>query len=265
MKVVLFCGGMGTRIREYSENIPKPMVPIGHHPILWHVMQYYSQYAHHDFVLCLGYKANVIKEYFLNYKQTTNSDCIISNFGKKVDVLGDTPPDWRITLVDTGIWRNIGERLVAIRHLVEDEDMFLANYSDGLTDAPLPDMIDRFKKSGKIGCFIAIHPPINFHLVEFDETGMVSGLRSSQQSDIWINGGYFIFRKQIFEFVRDGDELVLAPFSRLIESNHLMAYKYEGFWRAMDTLKDKQVLEEMAERGDTPWLPSFRRAPKVTP
>ena len=253
MKVVLFCGGLGTRIRDYSENIPKPMVPIGHHPILWHIMQYYSHYGHRDFVLCLGYKANVVKEYFLNYKQTTNSDCIISNFGKKVEILGEPSPDWRVTLVDTGIWRNIGERLVAVRRFVENEEIFLANYSDGLTDAPLAEMIDGFKKSDKIGCFIAIHPPINFHLAEFDDRGAVQRLRSSQQSDIWINGGYFIFRREIFDYIRDGEELVLEPFSRLIEAKLLMGYKYEGFWRAMDTLRDRQVLEEMVERGEMPW------------
>ena len=132
MKVVLFCGGLGTRIREYSESIPKPMVPIGHQPILWHVMQYYSQYGHRDFILCLGYKANVVKDYFLSYKQTATSDCVVSDFGKKVEILGEPLPDWRVSLVDTGPWRNIGERLVAVRHLVEDEEIFLANYSDGL-------------------------------------------------------------------------------------------------------------------------------------
>ena len=162
MKVVLFCGGLGTRIREYSENIPKPMIPIGSQPIMGHIMQYYSQYGHRDFVLCLGYKAGVIKDYFLNYKQTTISDCVISDFGKKVELLGQQPPDWRVTLVDTGIWRNIGERLVAVRHLVAGEEIFLANYSDGLTNAPLPDMIERFKDSGKIGCFIAVRPPLTF-------------------------------------------------------------------------------------------------------
>ena len=260
MKVVLFCGGLGTRIREYSESIPKPMVPIGHQPILWHVMQYYSQYGHQDFVLCLGYKANVIKEYFLNYKQTANSDCVISGFGKKVEILGERPPDWRVTLVDTGTWRNIGQRLLAVKHLVKDEEMFLANYSDGLTDAPLPEMIEQFKESGKIGCFIAIHPPISFHLAEFDEQGSVQRIRSSQESEIWINGGYFIFRKEIFDFIKDGEELVLEPFNRLIEGGHLMAYRYEGFWRAMDTLRDRQVLEDMVERGDTPWRAADARA-----
>jgi glucose-1-phosphate cytidylyltransferase len=253
MKVVLFCGGLGTRIREYSESIPKPMIPIGQQPILWHVMQYYSQYGHRDFVLCLGYKANVVKDYFLNNKQAANNDFIISQFGQKVELLGEQPPDWRISLVDTGIWRNIGQRLRAVRHLVKDEEFFLANYSDGLTDAPLPDMIERFKRSGKIACFIAIHPPITFHLADFDEQGVVRRMSASNDSDMWINGGFFIFRKEIFDYIQEGDELVVEPFKRLIDRGDLMAYRYEGFWRAMDTLRDRQVLEEMIERGDTPW------------
>jgi len=253
MKVVLFCGGLGTRIRDYSETIPKPMIPIGHQPILVHIMQYYSYHGHRDFILCLGYKANVIKEHFLSLNPSTYSDCVISDFGKKVETLGMRPPDWRIALVDTGVWRNIGERLVAIRHLVEDEEMFLANYSDGLTDLPLQETIERFRKSGKVACFVAVRPPFNFHLAEFDDQGAVHRLRSSQESEIWINGGYFIFRNKIFDYIRDGEELVLEPFSRLIASGQLLAYKHEGFWRAMDTLRDKQVLEDMVERGNMPW------------
>ena len=257
MKVVLFCGGLGTRIQEYSESIPKPMVPVGSQPIIWHIMQYYSGYGHHDFILCLGYKANVIKDYFLNYKQTVGADCVISEFGKKIEILGERPPDWRLTLVDTGVWRNIGERLSAVKDHVQNEDIFLANYSDGLTDAPLPEMIEYFKKSGKIGCFIAVRPPFNFHLVEFDDDGLVGRLRSNKESEIWINGGYFIFRKEIFNYIRDGEELVLEPFNRLIEEGQLIAYRYEGFWRPMDTLRDRQVLEEMVERGEMPWRTSF--------
>jgi glucose-1-phosphate cytidylyltransferase len=255
MKVVLFCGGLGTRIREYSEAVPKPMVPIGSQPILWHIMQYYSHYGHHDFVLCLGYKAGVIKDYFLNYRKTVAADCVVSNFGDKIEILGDGPPDWRVALIDTGIWRNIGGRLMAVKPLVESEEVFLANYSDGLTDAPLPEMVDRFRKSGKLGCFMAVRPPFSFHLAEFEGED-VKRFRSSQESKIWINGGYFIFRSEIFEFMRPGEELVLEPFNRLLEKDLLMAYKHEGFWRAMDTLRDRQVLEEMIERGDTPWRPS---------
>jgi len=168
-------------------------------------MQYYSQYGHRDFVLCLGYKANVLKDYFLNYREAANTDCTRLPFGKKIELLGERPPDWRVSLVDTGIWRNIGQRLVAVRHLVHDQQIFLANYSDGLTDAPLPDVIDRFRKSGMIGCFIAVHPPIRFHLAEFDEKGIVHRMRESKESQMWINGGYFIFRKEIFDYIREGD------------------------------------------------------------
>lgn len=256
MKVVLFCGGLGTRIREYSEAIPKPMVPIGSQPILWHIMQYYSDYGHHDFILCLGYKAGVIKDYFLNYNQTVAADCVtISKFGSKVEILGARPPDWRVTLIDTGIWRNTGARLMAVKHLVEGEEIFLANYADGLSDAPLPDMIDRFRKSKLMGCFIAVHPPFSFHLAEIDGNE-VRRFRSSQEANIWINGGFFIFRSEIFEFLREGEDLV-PELSRLAEKGMLMAYNYEGFWRAMDTLRDRQVLDEMVERGEMPWRPSL--------
>ncbi len=132
MKVVLFCGGLGTRIREYSENIPKPMIPVGNQPILWHVMQYYSQYGHSDFILCLGYKANMIKEFFLNHRAHIFADCVVSGFGAHVELLNQPASDWRVTLIDTGIWRNIGERLWAVRDQLRDEEIFLANYSDGL-------------------------------------------------------------------------------------------------------------------------------------
>jgi glucose-1-phosphate cytidylyltransferase len=253
VKVVLFCGGLGTRIREYSESVPKPMIPIGHQPILWHVMQYYSQYGHNDFILCLGYKANVVKQYFLDSGPSAYGDCVVSDFGRKIEALGEKPANWRVALVDTGIWRNIGQRLVAVRDLLGNDDIFLANYSDGLTDVPLPEMIDVFQKSGKIGCFIAVHPPFTFHLAEFADDGSMLRFRTSEQSDVWINGGYFIFRREIFDYIHDGEELVLEPFNRLIQKNLLMAYRYDGFWRAMDTLKDKQVLEEMVERGEMPW------------
>jgi glucose-1-phosphate cytidylyltransferase len=253
MKVVLFCGGLGTRIREYSENIPKPMVPIGNSPIMLHVMQYYSQYGHKDFVLCLGYKANTIKEFFLNYKPQTYMDCVVSGFGSKVELIGNPEEEWRVTLLDTGIWRNIGQRLWAVRDQVKNEEMFLANYSDGLTDVNLDHMVETFKKSDKLACFLAVRPPLTYHLADIGEDGSVAAFRSSDRSDIWINGGYFIMRPEIFDDMREGEELVLEPFSRLIAEDKLMAYRHESFWRSMDTLRDRQTLEDLVEQGEMPW------------
>ena len=259
MKVVLFCGGQGTRIREYSANLPKPMVPVGAQPILWHVMQYYGHYGYRDFVLCLGYKSEVIRDYFLNVNPKPIVDHVTSNFGSRVEVIRLGTPDWRVTLVDTGIWHNVGQRLLAVRDQVQNEELFLANYSDGLTDAPLEKMLDFFKRSGKIGCFIAVRAPFNFHLADFDADGTVRRFRSNQDTEMWINGGYFIFRNEIFDYLHEGDELVLEPFRRLIEQDKLLAYKYEGFWRAMDTLKDRQVLEELLRGERCPGARLFLR------
>jgi glucose-1-phosphate cytidylyltransferase len=253
MKVVLFCGGLGTRIREYSESIPKPMIPVGHQPILWHVMQYYSEYGHTDFVLTLGYKANIIKDFFINYKPHVFADCVVSSFGANIELLQRPTQDWRVTLIDTGIWRNIGERLWFVRDQVKDEELFLANYSDGLTDLDLNAMIERFRRSGKIACFLAVRPPLTYHLADIEPDGRVREFRSSERSEMWINAGYFVLRPQIFDYMNEGEELVLEPFSRLIEANQLMAFKYDGFWRCMDNLKDRQALEEMIERGRMPW------------
>lgn len=253
MKVVLFCGGLGTRIREYSETIPKPMIPIGNQPILWHVMQYYSQYGHTDFVLCLGYKANTIKEFFLSYRAHAFADCVVSGFGANVELLNEPLEDWRVTMIDTGIWRNIGERLWAVRDHVRNEEMFMANYSDGLTNVDLDDMIDKFKKSGKVACFLAIRPPLTYHLADIDTDGRVREFRTSDRSEIWINGGYFLLRKEIFDYMHEGEELVIEPFKRLIEADQLIAYKHDGFWRSMDTLKDRQILEDLIEQGEMPW------------
>jgi glucose-1-phosphate cytidylyltransferase len=253
MKVVLFCGGLGTRIREYSEAIPKPMIPVGHQPIMWHIMRYYAQYGHRDFVLCLGYKASIIKEFFLNYKPQTYADCVVSSYGQNIEMLGKMEEDWRISMIDTGTWRNIGERLLAVREHVEDEEMFLANYSDGVTNVDLRDMVERFKKSGKIACFLAVRPPLTYHLVDMAEDGRVKEFRSSNTSEIWINGGYFLLRREIFDYMQPGEELVLEPFKRLIADDQLMAYKHDGFWRSMDTLRDRQILEDMVEKGHMPW------------
>jgi glucose-1-phosphate cytidylyltransferase len=177
----------------------------------------------------------------------------VSGNGDQVELLDASQDDWRVSLIDTGIWRNIGERLWAVRHHVMGEEMFLANYSDGLANVSLDAMIQQFKESGKAACFLAVHPPVTFHLVDMDETGSVRALMSSDNSNVWINGGFFIMRPRIFDYIREGEELVVEPFRRLIEDDQLLAFKLTGFWRAMDTLRDRQVLEGMIERGHVPW------------
>lgn len=253
MKVVLFCGGLGTRIREYSEAVPKPMIPIGSQPILWHVMDYYSQYGHNEFVLCLGYKANTIKEFFLNYNPQLVSDIVVSDGGGKVETIGQQRADWRVSMIDTGIWRNIGERLWAVKDFVKDEEMFLANYSDGLSDVNLDDMIAKFKASNKLVCFLAVHPLLTFHFADISPEGQVIKMSPADRTGMWINAGFFIIRPEAFDYMREGEEFVVEPFQRLIEADKLMAYRHEGFFRPMDTLRDRQVLEEMIEQGKMPW------------
>lgn len=254
MKTVLFCGGQGMRIREYSEAVPKPMIPIGHQPILWHLMSYYASYGHKDFVLCLGYKASVIKDFFLSGKPQTFADCVVSGFGRQIEIIGDTREDWRVALIDTGIARNIGGRLLAVRSHVEREEMFLANYADGLSDVNLDHMVETFRKSNKVACFLAVRPTMSMHLINIGPEGRLQSFRNAKEADLWINGGFFLIRPEIYDYMREGEELVAEPFARLIAEDKLMAYKHEGFWCPMDTLKDRQYLEELVDRGDMPWL-----------
>jgi glucose-1-phosphate cytidylyltransferase len=253
VKVVLFCGGLGLRLREYSENIPKPMVPIGYRPISWHVMKYYAHYGHRDFILCLGYRGDVIKDYFLNYNECISNDFTLSEGGKKIELLNKDIQSWRITFADTGATSNIGQRLKAVEKYLEGEEVFLANYSDGLTDFPLPQLIDYSLKRSRIATFLCVKPVHTFHIVSMNGDGDVKNIKHVAQSDIWINGGYFVFKKDIFKYIRDGEELVDEPFQRLIRQNELIAYKYDGFFGCMDTLKDKQSLEEMYAQGEAPW------------
>jgi glucose-1-phosphate cytidylyltransferase len=253
MKVVLFCGGMGMRLRDFSDSVPKPMVPIGYRPILWHVMKYYAHYGHKDFILCLGYKADAIKNYFRNYDECLSNDFTLSEGGKKLNLLSSDIEDWNITFVDTGLTSNIGMRLKAVENYLGNDEVFLANYSDGLTDLPLPVLLDHFYTQNKIASFMSIRPAQTFHLVSMTENGIVNSIRDVRQSDIWVNGGYFIFRRGIFDYINRGEELVYEPFQRLIAERQLATYRYDGFWACMDTFKEKQQLDDMYGRGEMPW------------
>lgn len=252
MKVVLFCGGMGTRLREYSDTIPKPLVNIGYRPIIWHLMKYYAHHGHKDFILCLGYRGDLIKEFFINYNECLSNDFVLSN-GTKIDLEKSDIQDWRITFVDTGASSNIGQRLKAVEKHLQGEDVFLANYSDGLSDLPLPDFLENFAAKDAIASFIGVRPSQSFHGVTAGDDGIVQDIGPVHSSDFWINGGFFALRKEIFQYMRAGDELVEAPFKRLIQERKLVSYKYSGFWAAMDTFKDKKMFDTMYEKNELPW------------
>jgi glucose-1-phosphate cytidylyltransferase len=253
VKVVIFCGGKGLRMREASEVLPKPMIPIGNRPILWHIMKYYAHFGLTDFVLCLGYRAEAIKDFFLNYDEALSNDFVLSEGGASVHLLKTDIHDWNITFVDTGLQAKIGERLRAVRHLLRDDEMFVANYGDTLTDAHLPTLIDRAEESGTTASFLAVRPNYSFHVVDMDDQGTVSGLRDVTRSDIWINGGYFVMRSEVLDELRPGEDLVDEPFARLMTEGKVLAQRHTGFWSPMDTLKDQQWLERLHEDGSAPW------------
>ena len=254
MKVVLFCGGLGLRIRD-AEDVPKPMVHSGQRPILWHVMKYYAHFGHKDFVLCLGHKAEAVKNYFLNYNECASNDFVLSGGGKKVDLLNSDIHDWRITFVNTGINSNIGQRLKAVEKHLDGEEEFLANYSDGLTDLPLPQQLQHFHDQDKVASFLCVRPNLSYHLVSLqqDNGSLVSEIRAINDGNLRINGGYFIFKKKIFDYMREKEELVIEPFQRLVAERQLIGYPYDGFWASMDTFKDKQQLEGLCAGGCAPW------------
>lgn len=253
MKVVLFCGGYGMRLREYSESIPKPMVTIGYRPILWHVMKYYAHHGHKDFILCLGWKANVVKDYFLNYDECLSNDFVLRGGGTDVSLLNSDIQDWNITFVDTGVASNIGQRLKAVQPHLEGEETFLANYTDGLSSVHLPELIDFHERSESTATFVSVRPSQTFHKVTIDQEGTVQGVQEIGKTDTWMNGGYFVFSQEFFDYLGEGEEMVDQPFQRLIAEGKLRSMRHQGFWGCMDTYKEKQLLDDMYDRGDTPW------------
>jgi len=253
MKVVLFCGGKGVRIRRDASDLPKPLVRIGQRPILWHIMKYYAHYGHKDFVLCLGYKAHLIKKFFLEYDECVSNDFTITEGGERVDLVRKDIQDWRITFVDTGLNASIGQRLYAVRNYLAGEEMFLANYADGLSNLHLPTMIDQVRKSDATAGFLSVRPRQSFHVVRAAPDGLVDSIEVMSNADIWINAGYFVLRNSIFDHMKPGEELVNEPFGRLIQQRKLIAHRFEGFWASMDTFKEKQTLEAMHAEGKASW------------
>ncbi|HEU0170740.1 MAG TPA: sugar phosphate nucleotidyltransferase [Acidimicrobiales bacterium] len=253
MKVVLFCGGLGLRIRSSDDSAPKPMVPIGDRPVLWHVMRYYAHFGHTEFVLCLGYGARSVKDYFLDYQETHSNDFVLTKGGEQVELLSTDISEWRITFVDTGIDTAIGERLRRVRAHLDDDEVFLANYGDVLTDAPLHQIVDRLLETDAVGSLLAVPPEGSFHAVSIGDDDRVTGFTAAVDLDLRINGGYFVLRQEIFDYLREGDDLVMDGCRRAAVDRRLLAVPYDGFWAPMDTLKERSVLEDLWRTGQCPW------------
>ncbi len=253
MKVILFCGGLGTRLREHSDTIPKPLVPIGYQPILWHLMRYYAHFGHREFILALGYRGDLIREYFLNYNEAMSNDFTLRMAGRNIELHGRDTDDWSVTFVDTGLHSNIGERLLRARKHLGNDDEFLANYADGLSNLPLDQMIADFWAKGATASFVAVRSPQSFHAVDAAPDGRVIALGAAQERLARINGGFFVLRREVFDCLREGEELLEQPFARLIAAKKLLAFRWDGFWQCMDTFKDKITYDRMEAKGDCPW------------
>ena len=251
MKVVLFCGGMGLRMRGFTQALPKPMVLLGGRPVLWHVMSYYAHYGHKDFVLCLGYRGEAIRDFF----EDTAEWLSLHGAGSEEDAraIRHEIASWNVTFVETGATANIGDRLRAVRHLVDQEDAFLANYSDGVTTCPVPELLHQFQRTEAIASMLVCRPSTSFHFVSSSGDGVVTRMGELGNTDLWVNAGFFVLRPEIFDYIQPGDELVEAPFARLIEAGRLAAHRYDGFWRCVDTPKDLAAMEALRGEAGGPW------------
>ena len=265
MKVVLFCGGLGTRLRGHKSDKPKPLVEIGGYSLLQHIMRYYAFHGHTDFLLCLGYRADAIIDHFRALGGEWLPTIAGARATQSIRFVDSATGRWTITFIDTGVDTCIGQRLRLAQDFLQGEQLFLANYADGLSDVPLHNIVDAMVEQPlAIGAMVAVKPTQSFHYVDRDPAGMVTGIASSTDIDARINGGYFVFRTSIFDYIGEGEDLVDQPFQRLIEQRKLMAYDYDGFWRACDTLKDVQELEAVvASDGAAPW--EVWRTPDLAP
>ncbi len=253
MKVVLFCGGLGTRLRQHAEVTPKPLVTIGSQPIIWHIMAYYASFGHKEFIVCLGYLGNQIRDFFLNYNPYMLEDFTLANgqVHKRSD--RSDVKDWKITFVDTGLHSTIGERLLRVRHYLDGESQFLANYSDGLSDLSLNSYVREFEESGATAGFLSVKPPTSFHSAISGEDGIVTEFMPLAESEQWLNGGFFVMKSEVFDYIEPGNDLVEEPFDRLVAKSQLWTKRHTGFWRPMDTFADKIAYDRMWSAENTPW------------
>jgi glucose-1-phosphate cytidylyltransferase len=228
------------------------MVQIGYRPILWHVMKYYAHFGHKDFILCLGHGADYIKRYFVDYDETVSNDFVLSG-SEGVELLQSDIHDWRITFVDTGLRASVGERLCAVKPFLRDDEWFLANYSDGVTDAPLDRMVEFAQRTGRAATFLGVRPNYTSHVVRTGEDGAVTEIQHVTEIGLQINGGFFVMNRRVFDYMHPGEDLMGEPAHRMAAAGELGAYDHHGFWACMDTFKEKRLLEDIHASGGAPW------------
>jgi len=253
VKVVLFCGGYGMRMREdHTDALPKPMQMVGPRPLLWHVMRYYAHFGHTEFILCLGYGAEHIKNFFLNYQETSSNDFTLRD--GQVHLMSTDIRNWNITFVHTGLDTPIGERLRRVRQYVDSDEVFCANYADVLTDAPLDEMTAKLLRSGAAASLMVVPPQQSFHCVDVGPDGMVTKITAVSELPLWENGGYFILTPEIFDHLPENGDLVEDACGALAKEGRLLAQQYEGFWKPADTFKERAELDAAWAAGRRPWV-----------
>lgn len=253
MKVVILAGGLGTRISEESHLKPKPMIEIGGKPILWHIMKSYAHYGYTEFIICLGYKGYVIKEFFSDYFLHM-SDVTFDLKNNKMQIHNNTSEPWKVTLIDTGLHTNTGGRVKKIEPYIGNEP-FLLTYGDGVSDVNITEVVKFHKKHGKLATITSVQPGGRFGVLDIEEDNRIQSFREKSKEDGgWINAGFMILQPDVFSYIRDENESFEGyPLETLANTNQLMAYRHTGFWQCMDTLRDKNILEELWERGQAPW------------
>lgn len=254
MKIVLLAGGLGTRLSEETVLKPKPMVEIGGMPILWHIMKIYSQYNFNNFFICLGYKAEVIKEFFLNYK-LHKSDMSINLTSGIVKYENDLSENWDVNLIDTGLNTLTGGRLLRLKKYLSKGETFMLTYGDGVANVNIEKLLHFHKKHGKIATLTAVRPPARFGSIITDDNNFIKEFKEKPQiGEGWINGGYFVFNYEIFDYLTNDDTILeREPLETLAKNGELAAYKHDGFWQCMDTIRDRDNLNEMWSNGNALW------------
>ncbi|MBF0312049.1 MAG: glucose-1-phosphate cytidylyltransferase [Oligoflexia bacterium] len=254
MKTVLLCGGLGTRLGEKTTLMPKPLVEVGEHPILWHIMNIYSYHGFNDFVLALGYKGKAIKDYFLNF-HALNNNLEINLQNGAIKHFENLSQDWRVSLVDTGENTMTGGRLLRLRSYLEKEEIFMLTYGDGVANVDIKKLVEFHIRHKRIATLTIVRPPSRFGVMHFDGDRVISFQEKPQTEDGWINGGFFVFRREVFDYL-DNDITILErkPLERLAADGQLMAYRHSDFWQCMDTMRDKNFLNEIWNSGDAPWF-----------